>query len=50
MEYMFSKKMYVAIPKTDPPVEVVTKDAPMYGWKYDHAVDTRSGIFAPPPV
>lgn len=37
VEYMVSKDMYTAIPKTDPPVELVTKDSPMYGWKFDHA-------------
>jgi hypothetical protein len=36
-EYMAAKEMYTAIPKTDPLVEVITKDSPMYGWKYDHA-------------
>ena len=37
IEYMFDSTMYTAIPKTDPPVEVITKDSPMYGWKYDHS-------------
>ena len=37
VEYMVSKAMYTAIPKTDPPVELITKDSPMYGWKFDHA-------------
>ena len=37
VEYMVSKAMYTAIPKTDPPVELITKYSPMYGWKFDHA-------------
>lgn len=37
IEYMVSKDMYTAIPATNPPVEVVTKDSPMYGWKFDHS-------------
>jgi hypothetical protein len=36
VEYMADKDMYTAIPNTNPPVEVITKDSPMFGWKYDH--------------
>ena len=36
VEYMADKDMYTAIPKTDPPVEVVLKNSPMFGWKFDH--------------
>ncbi|MDB5182973.1 MAG: hypothetical protein JWO47_757 [Candidatus Saccharibacteria bacterium] len=37
VEYMASSDMYTKIPNTDPPVEVITKNSPMYGWKFDHA-------------
>lgn len=36
VEYMFNEEMFTAIPKTVPPVEVLLKDSPMYGWKFDH--------------
>jgi hypothetical protein len=41
IEYMASKDMYTPIPQTDPPVEMLMKDSPMYGWKYDHAEITH---------
>lgn len=36
LEYMASQDMYTAIPKTDPPVQLITKGSPLYGWKFDH--------------
>ncbi|MBA2279480.1 hypothetical protein H0V99_03530 [Candidatus Saccharibacteria bacterium] len=36
VEYMASEDMYTAIPETDPPVELITKDSPLFGWKFDH--------------
>ncbi len=36
VEYMFSNDMFTAIPNTIVPVSVVTKDSPMYDWKYNH--------------
>ncbi len=37
VEYMAAPAMFTAIPKTDPPVEIITKASPMYGWSYDHS-------------
>ncbi len=36
IEYMVSQDMYIPIPKTEPPVELIEKNSPMYGWGYDH--------------
>ena len=36
LEYMASKDMYTAIPNTNPPVELIMKDSPLSGWKFDH--------------
>jgi|GEM_PF-3734517 len=36
VEYMAAQDMYTAIPGTDPPVQLVEKNSPMYGWKFDH--------------
>jgi hypothetical protein len=36
VEFMASQDMYTAIPGTEPPVSVLTKNSPLYGWKFDH--------------
>lgn len=36
VEYMFDNTMMTPIPKVVPPVELILKDSPMYGWTFDH--------------
>jgi hypothetical protein len=36
IEYMAAADMYTNIPNTDPPVQLVEKNSPVYGWKIDH--------------
>lgn len=36
-EFMASVDMYSPIPGVVPPVSVLMKDSPLYGWEYDHA-------------
>lgn len=37
MEYMAAPNMYTNIPNTDPPVSLIEKYSPLFGWKFDHA-------------
>ncbi len=37
-EYMAGTEMFTAIPNTKPPVSLIAKNSPMFGWKYDHTV------------
>lgn len=37
VEYMASEDMYDPIPGVTPPVKILTKASPLYGWKFDHA-------------
>jgi len=36
IEYMASSNMYTNIPGVNPPVEILEKNSPMLGWKFDH--------------
>jgi hypothetical protein len=37
IEYMAAGDMYTNIPNTDPPVALVEKNSPVFGWKINHA-------------
>jgi len=36
LEYMASADMYTPIPNTNPPVQLIEKNSPLFGWKFDH--------------
>lgn len=36
LEYMASADMYIPIPNTNPPVQLIEKNSPLFGWKFDH--------------